>query len=148
MSPREKAEAAWVLVKEERCTIKKTVELATVSKRNVSIMRDTWKKLKEKEPETARDYTWAQALMWKRGQAPAAPEDDWKEREAQKIVDALLSKKVAGILLKNPDITAIALTRLDPNLPAALMYEWGPDLPEVVEDLSAGTYRGEGPAEF
>jgi len=136
MSKREKSEAAWALAKEGRFTKSEIAELATIAERTVGNMRSVLRKLREKEPEAAEEYTWVEALMWKRGQAPALPEHDWKDQEAQKIVDALLRHKIAGPLLKHPDITAIALQRLDPNLPSALMREWD------------GTDYGEEPVEL
>jgi hypothetical protein len=138
MSKREKSEAAWALVKEGRCSKSEIAELATVGLRTVGNMRATWKALREKEPEgAALDYTWTDALRWAHGWAPDDDADDWKEREAQKIVDALRRHKIAGPLLKHLDITAIALERLDPHLPAFLMHEWAASHLEVVEELAA-----------
>jgi hypothetical protein len=133
MSKREKSEAAWALVKEDRCSISETAELATVSKRTVTYMRATWKAILEKEPERAKGYTWAQALFWDKEDHPDDDTENWKEREAQKIVDSLIRHKLAGVLLKHVDITAIALHKLNDELPWALMYEWAPH--EVLEAL-------------
>jgi hypothetical protein len=125
MTKREKSEAAWQLVKEGKCSRPAIVRLTTVSPRTVNYMRSTWKMLVDAEGlGEAQGYNWRKALNYGSQTKPQLEEDDWKDREAQKIVDALLRHKIAGQLLKNADITAIALHRLNDKLPRALMYEW------------------------
>jgi hypothetical protein len=136
MTKREKSEAAWKLVQEDQCSRREIVLLTTVSPRTVNYMRSTWKTLVEKEGlERAQGYSWARARMDSTGAEERTEDDSWKDRKAQKIVDALLRHKIAGQLLKHADITAVALHKLHDELPRALMYEWAEG--KVLEALIA-----------
>lgn len=130
----EKSEAAWKLVKLDRLKAHEVQELTTIGERTIWTMRRTWRELQQAEPESAADLSWTQALMWRRGQEPERPEDDWKQQEAKKIVDALLKAGIGQGLMKNPDITAQALAMLHQDLPGALIREWSASEPEAIQE--------------
>jgi len=125
MTKGDKQEAAWRLVKLglSRAQIN---QWTTVSTSNISTMKAKLTKLKDRGRTTDElaAVTWAQA---RRDWEPEDREfdvDGWKERKANKIVAALLKANIAFMLREQPEITAIALERLDANLVARLMYEW------------------------
>ena len=73
------------------------------------------------------DLTWRRALAedWKLEEGGKDWDaDEWKEREANAIVEALMKANIGFTLRKQPEITAMALEKLDANLPEALMMEW------------------------
>jgi hypothetical protein len=53
--------------------------------------------------------------------------DDWQKREAKKIIDALEKHNITAMLIKDPEITAIALQSLLPNVTARLAELWRAD---------------------
>jgi hypothetical protein len=132
MTKDDKQNAAWRLVKLGVLSKAQIREATTVATSNVANMRRVLRKLQELErPEGAiplAELTWKRALR----EDYYAPEDggkdwdadEWKEREANKIVEALMKANIGFMLRKQPEITAMALERLDPNLPAFLMAEW------------------------
>ncbi len=146
MTKREKSEAAWRLVKEGIHSKSQIADASTVSSRTVGNMRVVWKELqswsqseKEKAAKSNNDedvaddmpeleeISWVQALQWKAGYKPQLELDDWKEREAQKIIDALEKHNITAMLIKDPEITAIALANLLPNLTGRLAELWEGD---------------------
>jgi len=131
LTPEDRTEAAWRLVrqKNERDSIKTIMEDTGASKGSVNNMRAALAKLEE-QGHTADDikgFSWSTA----RRKAENTPEDkdhgDWIEAEAQKLVDDILRYKLGARLTKNPDVTAVALLKLNPALPEALMAEWAPE---------------------
>jgi len=50
--------------------------------------------------------------------------EDWKEKKARKIVEALLDAKIGHGLAKDPEVTALALQMLNSRLPGALVRQW------------------------
>jgi ParB-like nuclease domain len=132
MTKDDKHEAAWRLVKLGVLSKAQIREVTTVATSTVANMRRVLRKLLElKRPEGAIAIA---VLTWKRAlrEDYYAPEDggkkwdadEWMEREANKIVEALMKANIGFMLRKQPEITAMALERLDPNLPAFLMREW------------------------
>jgi hypothetical protein len=72
-----------------------------------------------------RDITsWNMARRRAQGHTEDQELEDWREAEAQKLVDAIINAKLGARLTKNTDITAIALAKLNEELPQALMAEW------------------------
>ncbi|MCK1678519.1 ParB/RepB/Spo0J family partition protein [Bradyrhizobium sp. 147] len=130
--------AAWRLVrqKDPGDTIKSIMADAGVSHGTVNNMRDVLKKLEAAgySPEEIRASSWNRARQVANGSPENQEHEDWIEAEAQKLVDAILNAKLASRLLKHTDITALALAKLSPDLPNALMAEWAPP-PEI--DLNA-----------
>jgi hypothetical protein len=128
MTKDDKQEAAWRFVKLEDGSTKEQIsEWSTASTSNIGIMKSKLRKLKKLEGVPIADLTWAQALRMNWEPDAGGKEwdaDEWKERKAQEIVDALLNSNIAFMLRKDPEITAIALERLDGNLAGGLMYEW------------------------
>jgi hypothetical protein len=132
MTKEDKQEAAWKLVKLQDGSSKEQIhEWTTVSTSNVGNMRRVLKKLQGLERgEDAipiADLTWRRALREDWATVEGGKEweaDEWKEREANKIVEALMKANIGFMLKKQPEITAMALERLDGNLAEALMAEW------------------------
>lgn len=132
MTKEDKQEAGWRLVKLGVLSKAQIREVTTVATSTVANMRRVLRKLQELErPEGATplaELTWKRALR----EDYFAPEDggkkwdaeEWMDGEANKIVEALMKANVGFMLRKQPEITAMALERLDPNLPAFLMAEW------------------------
>jgi hypothetical protein len=132
MTKEDKQEAAWRLVKLQNGSSREQIsEWTTVSTSNDSNMRRVLKKLQrlERGPDLApiADLTWRRALREDWAAEDGGKEwdaDGWKEREANEIVEALMKANIGFTLKKQPEITAMALERLDADLPAALMAEW------------------------
>jgi ParB-like chromosome segregation protein Spo0J len=130
ISQRDKFNAAWRLVKQEYegDSIRTIAQDANVSTSTVDNMRATLRTLKNMgmEADDIRDMTsWNMARGMAQGRDPEWRElEDWREAEAQKLVDAIINAKLGTRLTKNPDITAIALAKLNDGLPQALMAEW------------------------
>ena len=132
MTKEDKQEAAWRLVKLQDGSSREQIsEWTTVSTSNISNMRRVLKKLQGLERSAdaipIADLTWRRALREDWAAEDGGKEwdaDEWKEREANKIVEALMKANIGFMLRKQPEITAMALERLDPNLAGALMAEW------------------------
>jgi hypothetical protein len=127
----DRTEAAWRLVrqKDARDSIRSVMEDTGASKGTVNAMRDTLKKLEQLgyDPEAIRASSWKRARQVANGNAQDQKHEDWIEAEAQKLVEAIINAKLHGQLIKNTDITALALAKLAPGLPDALMAEWAPE---------------------
>ena len=134
MTRHDKSEASWRLVKDGRLTKSEISNLTTASPRNVGYMRKSLAELRKGFGEDVASITWSEALRLKSGRQTQAK--DWKNEQAQKLLDALLKANIGQGLMKNPDVTAMALQRLNPRLPAALIREWWYDEPAVVEELN------------
>lgn len=129
MTKQDKMEGTWRLVKEGRLSISQTSDTTGSSPSQISIMRNTWTRLcADKEyTDNAAEMSWAQARMAVAG-IEIKVDDEWKQKEAQKLVDALLKAKIGQGLMKHPDITAMALSMINERLPRTLVWEWfGPD---------------------
>ena len=108
MTKDEKQEAAWRMVKQGGGKGRKQIsEDTTVSTSNISNMKKTIEKL-EAKGEDPHSYTWVKARMWMTGVEFDDKAEDWKEREADKIVEALRRSQIGPSLTKNPDITLLA----------------------------------------
>ena len=155
MSKEDKQEAAWRLVKLQDGSSREQIsEWTTVSTSNISNMRRVLKKLQglERSADAIRleDLTWRRALRedWQAENGGEAWDaDEWMEREAGEIVEALMKANIGFKLKQRPEITAMALEKLDPSLPEALMKEWVHMLdPEflvgfITEQLDEGAAR-------
>jgi hypothetical protein len=60
------------------------------------------------------------------------PEGDYHERMVQDMVKRINDAKLGPILGKRPDVTAEAIRRTSPGLPAALLSEWMGDNRETI----------------
>ncbi len=101
--------------------------LTGVSKGTVNNMRGVWRTIndgKHGEAKELQALTWAKARRLAEGREDDKALDDWREQEADKLVQALHNAKLIQRLTKNPDITALALAKLAEGLPKALMAEW------------------------
>jgi ParB-like chromosome segregation protein Spo0J len=137
LSGPEKREAAWRLIthyKHLKLSKAEIAEKSGTAPSTVANMRKVERALLEggKDPKT---YTWTKA----RSEGPENAElsaDEWRERKAKKIVDALLKAKIGQGLSKDPEVTALALQMLNPSLPAALVRQWWMDDPDLKSELA------------
>jgi ParB-like chromosome segregation protein Spo0J len=150
LSGPEKREAAWRLITHHKHLKLSKAEIAEKSgtaASTVANMRKVERALLEdgKDPKT---YTWTKA-RWERPENTELSADEWRERKAKKIVDALLKAKIGQGLSKDPEVTALALQMLNPSLPAALVRQWWMDDPDLKSDLAEELRREEAnPYEF
>jgi hypothetical protein len=129
MTREDKTTAAWRIVKKDdpRDSISSIMALTGVSKGTVNSMRSVWRTINDGEHGDAKEIqalTWGMARRRAEGREDDAELEDWREQEANKLVDALHSAKLIGRLTKSPDILALVLEKLGEGLPAALMAEW------------------------
>jgi len=129
MSKEDKTSAAWRIVKKNdaRDSIASTANLSQMGESTVSNMRKVWSTIndgKHGDRKELQALTWAQARRLAEGREDEKDLDDWREQEANKLVDALHRAKLISRLTKAPDITALVLAKLAEGLPAALMAEW------------------------
>ncbi|MHC2401411.1 ParB-like chromosome segregation protein Spo0J [Bradyrhizobium barranii subsp. barranii] len=131
MAKADKREAAWRLVRQGKKvdSITSIAKDASVSQSTVSNMRAVLKRLRELKvaEEDIGELTWNSARLRAQGIEEQAELEDWREAEAQKLVEDIARAKLGGRLTKNPDITAIALAKLHDGLPQALMAQWTAD---------------------
>ncbi len=131
MSREEKSEAAWrMYVDGQRdpdwqLTWKQIADDAHVSKSSVARMAAAVEKL---GLTSAQGMTWKRVLLEQREQDLLAREDadpdQWKREKAQRMADHLMK---GPNLMKDPEITAMALAQVSSLLPAALMSQWDDD---------------------
>ena len=134
LSGPEKKEAAWKLVNEDKLSKAQIVKLGVASDGTVSTMRKVRKKLMD-DGEDPTSVSWAEARRVSLRTTVDDPED-WKEKKAQKIVDALLKAKIGQGLAKDPEVTALALQMLNPSLPGALVRQWWSDDPDLKSEIA------------
>lgn len=149
MTREDKSEAAWELTKNmPDLSIGTVHELSTVSSRTVSYMRSGWKTLCEQVSgednggvlphssieQMQEELSWAQARMALHG-IKFSNNDDWMEAEVGKMTQLLLDH-VGYKLMRNPEITAQALRKLNPDLPRALIHEWSGQERETIKELA------------
>jgi hypothetical protein len=125
MTKDDKQEAAWRLVK-QGLGREQIHEWTGASTSNVSKMKAKLSKLRDRGRTTEE----LGALTWVQARGDWTPEerdfdvDAWQERKADKLVDAMQKAHIGHMLRKQPEITAMALEKLDANLPEALMKQW------------------------
>ncbi|WLC16675.1 ParB/RepB/Spo0J family partition protein [Bradyrhizobium diazoefficiens] len=153
MTTKAKSDAAWQIVKENLggLTAQEIADRTGVSLRQVKYMKAAWKELPAalaaaakatgKEPADPMELTWPQARDICQGKTAAAFTDEeretWKHRKAQEMVHLIQRTNVAAGIMKDMEVTALALQMLDGGLPAALMEQWASDYSEEIEELAA-----------
>ncbi len=131
MTLADKYEAAWVLAKEgkENYSKRQIKDLTTVSESTVATMR-----------RILRDHPEAEGFPWSRAKGLQFESDGdfdankWLDEAAEKLTQQLL-KVVTVKLLRNPEVLAESLRRIDPSLPSRLVQEWSEEAYELVEGL-------------
>lgn len=127
----DRTEAAWRLVRQKypQDSIRTIMEDSGASKGTVHNMRDALRKLEEQgcNSEEIKQMTWNKARLKANGSPEQADLEDWIENEAQKLLNDILRFKLGTRFTKNTDVTALALAKLNPGLPDALMAEWAPE---------------------
>jgi hypothetical protein len=139
MTRDDKIAAAWQLTKTTQLSKRDVHQLTTVSIGTVGNMRRTWKEVCELCQDNGHDpldLTWGGARMML--QDKKFPEhDDWKAAEVEKLAELLLTH-VGHSLTRHPDITADAIRKLSPDLPRQLIYQWGYEEREAIEEVVQG----------
>ena len=156
MTAKAKSEAAWQIVKENLgdLTAQQVADRTGVSLRTVRTMNKVWKELNARaregaiqmDPMELTRLTWRRAWdIWANGEETTPftdfQQDEWKERKADEIVNLIERTNVAHALLQDGEITAMALMRLNVNLPARLMDEWAGEYRELIEELAERNAR-------
>jgi hypothetical protein len=129
MRREDKAEAAWKLVKEEKFSKPRLVDLGLVSNGTIGNMRAMWNKIKEAGAEDTKllDMPWVQARHWKPGGWTDEETEDWRERKIQSLVDRLIEAGIAAEMGKNTGLVVEALCRIVPDLPMMAVAMSDPD---------------------
>ena len=131
MTRQDKFEAAWRLVKEGNrlYSKKQVVEMTTVSERTVATMRRIFKDYPQ-----SKDTSWreAQRHQWEQQQG-GHDYDDWAHQMAIKMAKQI-AHNVGPNLVQRPEITALALEMLHPDLPRKLIENWYTTAREVIEE--------------
>jgi hypothetical protein len=136
MTREDRTAAAWRLTKgckpgEWPDTISETMALCCVGKGTVNRMRAAWTELhngQHGDEKELKGLSWRQAQAKLKGMGTRAfDEDSWLEERAQNLANDIARAKLH--LSKDIEVTALALERLDPGLPAALMAHWAPRRP-------------------
>ena len=134
MTHEDKSAAAWELTKTTELSKEQVHTLAAVSIGTVGNMRRVWKLVQASCVENGRDpmdLTWSAARMMEHGKL-FPTNDDWKSAQIEKLTEILLEH--AGFeLTQHPDITAKAIRKLSPELPAQLIAEWTYDEQGAIE---------------
>jgi hypothetical protein len=68
------------------------------------------------------------------------PIEDWKEEKSRRMAEQMA--KNVGPGFKEPDLVAMALAKINPELPARLIEEWASEAQEAVV-TALGTYAEE-----
>jgi hypothetical protein len=129
MSKEDKFSSAWKIVKrnDPRDSIASTANLSGVATSTVDNMRRVWRTINDgnyRDVRELQELTWSMARRIAEGREDDTELEDWREQEANKLVDALHRAKLIGRLTKSADILALVLEKLGDGLPAALMAEW------------------------
>lgn len=129
MTKEDKFEAAWTLVKDGELKKKEIEELTTVSVRTVGNMRKVLKEF----PLTIQS-SWREAKRFQFGKEEFE-QSTWLEETATKLAKTL-AKTIGSNLTKRSDVLALALQKINPRLPEALVYEWQEIAQRVAEENS------------
>jgi hypothetical protein len=144
MTTKDRSEAAWRLTKaykpgEWPDSIRETMDLCMVGKGTVNRMRAAWTELHNGQYGDVKEHkglSWGQAQSKLKGTGRQEfDEDSWLEERAQNLANDIARAKLH--LSKNIEVTALALERLDPGLPEALMAHWTPRRPLEPDDARA-----------
>jgi hypothetical protein len=144
MTDQAKSEAAWTITKENLgdLTAEQVRQVTGKSIRTIRSMRQVWRELnarKDVDRDDLMKLTWMQARhLWegKTLDTDNFDRDDWKQRQAQAVVDLIRKHNVAKGLLDDPEVTALALRMLSEKLPERLIEEWAGDHPELIAELA------------
>jgi hypothetical protein len=128
MTRAEKFDAAWRMVKEGGFSKSQMVTLTAASLGTVNNMRAKWSEIRAAGDDRLLKMDWAQAQRWKPGDGQDHDDDDWREMKVQALHDRLVKEGFATEFGKYPDFMMEALSRIDPDLPAKLAYEAGPEV--------------------
>jgi hypothetical protein len=136
MTSKDRSEAAWRLTKADKPgewpdSISETMDLCAVGKGTVNRMRAAWTELHNGQygdVKERRDLSWGQAQAKLKGTGTQEFDEESRlEERAQNLADDIARAKLH--LSKDIEVTALALEKLDPGLPAALMAHWAPGRP-------------------
>jgi hypothetical protein len=139
MTLAEKREAAWRLTKERDMrglSRDDIVRHTTISVGTFNNMRSKWNAIKAEVAKTRDErlleMNWARALRW--GSDPVEYDDAWREKTIEKLKNRIIQSGLASAFTTKLDLMMVALSRIDPNLPANLASEAGPEICKWVLD--------------
>jgi hypothetical protein len=82
--------------------------------------------------ERLLEMNWARALRW--GSGPVEYDEEWREKTIETLKNRIIQSGLASAFTTKRDLMMVALSRIDPNLPANLASEVGPEICKWVLD--------------
>lgn len=136
MSRDDKMDAAWRLTCGGGWTRREISQRAGASMRTLTIMNGVRDKLTGMEVVDLADLSWKRALMISQGRELSDRDEEWAEQQAEEMAEKL-RKHLGPNLIKKPDILAMALGMVHPDLPKRLLQhvEWQEDVLERADQL-------------
>jgi hypothetical protein len=133
MTYAEKSEAAWRLMKEREVRGLSKADIVkdtTIADGTFNNMRLKWNALKAEATATGDqrllEMDWAHAKRW--GGAPVEYDEEWREKTVETLKNRIIQSGLASAFTTKLDLMMEALSRIDPNLPANLASEAGPEI--------------------
>jgi hypothetical protein len=155
MTTAQKSAAAWRITKESigDLSADQVAETTTISRRQAFNMKRVWKELNERtdlsEEQRAElpNLTWQQAKDLRDGAVSAEDFDaeGWKEKKAGELAELIRRTNVEAGMLKDAEVTAMALQQLSGRLPEMLIEEWAGHYPELIKHLASRMGDPDGP---
>ena len=118
MSKSEKTNAAWRLVISTGLSLNQLVDVSTISKPTIALMRKVTRRLSESEPDKALDQlTWREALRKFQGREEEefVPDPEWRNKRTAAVAQTL-SDTFGGEFKRKPEVFWEAVRKYDSNL--------------------------------
>ena len=118
MSKSEKTNAAWRLVISTSLSLNQLVEVSTISKPTIALMRKVMRHLREADPDVALDkLTWRDALRKFQGKEDEefVPDPEWRDKRTSAVAQTL-SDTFGGEFKRKPEVFWEAVRKYDSNL--------------------------------
>lgn len=158
MTTPQKSAAAWRITKENigNLSAEQVAETTTVGRRTAFEMKKVWKELNERTDLTEEQRAELPAMTWKQARdlrdGVVSAEDfdveGWKEKKAEELAELIRRTNVEAGMLKDAEVTAMALQQLGGRLPEMLIEEWAGYYPELIKQLAGRVADPEGPDEI
>jgi hypothetical protein len=134
MTPAEKFDAAWRLVKEgslNRLSKRGIANITKVAIGTVTAMRSKWREIETTGDDSLLKMDWVHARRWPNDDGQHLDES-WRDEKVRSICERLVRNGLADEMQKHPDMVLEAITQIDPDLPAKLLLEAGQEAAEWV----------------
>jgi hypothetical protein len=118
MSKSEKTNAAWRLVISTGLSLNQLVDVSTISKPTIALMRKVMRRLSESEPDKVLDQlTWREALRKFQGREEEefVPDPEWRNKRTAAVAQTL-SDTFGGEFKRKPEVFWEAVRKYDSNL--------------------------------